>query len=30
VARFDGVNFRVFNKVDTLGLTTNWFSYRAL
>ena len=30
VARFDGVNFWVFNKVNTPGLTTNWFSYRAL
>jgi signal transduction histidine kinase/ligand-binding sensor domain-containing protein len=30
LARFDGVNFRVFNKVNTPGLTTNWFSYRAL
>ena len=30
VASFDGVNFRVFNKVKTPGLTTNWFSYRAL
>jgi signal transduction histidine kinase/ligand-binding sensor domain-containing protein len=30
VARFDGVRFRVFNKVNTPGLTTNRFAYRAL
>lgn len=29
-ARFDGVHFRVFNKVNTPGLTTNHFAYRAL
>lgn len=27
--RFDGVHFRVFNKVNTPGLTTNHFAYRA-
>ena len=30
VARFDGVRFRVYNKVNTPGLTTNQFAYRAL
>ncbi len=30
VARFDGVHFRVFNRVNTPGITTNWFTYRAL
>jgi signal transduction histidine kinase/ligand-binding sensor domain-containing protein len=29
-ARFDGVRFQVFNKVNTPGLTTNRFAYRAL
>ncbi len=30
VARFDGVRFQIFNKVNTPGLTTNWFAYRAI
>ena len=30
VARFDGVRFRVFNKSNTPGLTSNWFSIHAL
>jgi signal transduction histidine kinase/streptogramin lyase len=30
VARFDGVRFRVFNKVNTPSIITNKFSYRAL
>jgi ligand-binding sensor domain-containing protein len=30
VARFDGVRFRVFNKSNTPGLTSNQFSYHAL
>jgi signal transduction histidine kinase/ligand-binding sensor domain-containing protein len=30
VARFDGVRFQVFNKINTPSLTTNRFVYRAL
>lgn len=30
LARFDGVRFRIFNKVNTPGITSNKFSYRGL
>jgi signal transduction histidine kinase/ligand-binding sensor domain-containing protein len=30
IARFDGVRFRIFNKSNTPGLTTNRFAYKAL
>lgn len=30
VARFDGVRFRIFNKLNTPGLVSNRFSYHAL
>ena len=30
IARFDGVRFRVFNKANTPGITTNHFAFRGL